>query len=73
MYIVDKIDKINGLMVCEDLDTNELVTIPLIQNVKEGFFIKKVDNEYIIDFELTNIKRNEIKSKLDYLKNRSKI
>ncbi len=69
MYIVDRIS--NGVMVCEDLEKKEFVNLPLIENAKEGCYIKKVDNKYIIDIELTNEKKNDIRKKLDFLKNKS--
>ncbi len=72
MYVVDRIDVINGIMVCEDLESKSFEQLPLIKNVKEGDYIKKVDNEYIIDLELTNNKKDDVRSKLEYLKNKSK-
>ncbi len=66
MYIVDRI--LDEIMICEDLDTKEFINLPLIENAKEGSYIKIVDNEFIIDEELTKNKKNEIRSKLEYLK-----
>ncbi len=69
MFIVDRIT--NDVMVCEDLDTNEFVKLPIVENAKEGSYIKIVDNKYIIDDEFTIKKSTEIRKKLDYLKNKN--
>ncbi len=72
MFIVDKIDISKEIMICEDLDKNLYVKLPILENAKEGSYIKIVDSKYVIDDELTVKKRNEIRSKLEYLKLKSK-
>ncbi len=67
MYVVDRI--VDDKMYCESLEDDfEKITVDRIIDVKEGDVIKKVGNEYIIDFEITEKRKNNIKTKLNRLK-----
>lgn len=70
MYTVEKIEE--DLVILEDRKNNKLFNIDkklLPQNINEGDIIEIVNNKYVINKELTNNIKKEIRNKFDSLMN----
>ncbi len=66
MFIVDRI--IENIMICENMQTLEIIEFEKIDSVCEGDIIKIVDNKIVIDYDLTTERKNKIANKLKKLK-----
>ncbi len=70
LYALDRIE--NNLGVLENLDTKELIEVPLSNlpsNVKEGSILKKEADTFALDLLAEEKRRLELRSRLDRLKN----
>ena len=69
MYTVDRIEE--NIIIIENRDSNEIkeVDINLFDyNVKEGDIVELVNDKYVINNELTNNVKKDIRSRFDRLK-----
>lgn len=66
------IDKIEGeIAVCENRTTKEIINIHLSklpENIKETDIIKYTNGKYVLDSQLTNFTKDNIKDKFNKLK-----
>lgn len=65
-YIVDRIE--NDYAVCENTNTLKMETIPinsLPKNIKQGYILQSNNQEFIINHELTNKRKEFLKNKID--------
>ena len=66
------IDKIEGeIAVCENRTTKEIINIHLSklpENIKETDIIKYTNGKYVLDSQLTNFTKDNIKDKFNRLK-----
>ena len=65
-YIIDRIE--NGIAVLESQD--EMLEVPksmLPKEAKEGHVLFKDGESYVIDWDLTNKRRSDIKNRLEKL------
>ncbi len=70
MYTVDRIEK--EYIVLENRKTLEMINVEkemLPNNIKEQDIVNFINNKYIIDKELTNSTKKNIKDKFNKLKN----
>lgn len=67
-FSIDRFE--NNLAICENLETGEIVNIPiqlLPQELKEGYILKFENNSYTLDLEKTHEKQEQIKKLVDNL------
>ena len=60
----------SNLRICENLETGEIVDIPmqlLPRELKEGYILKFENNSYTLDLEKTHEKQEQIKKLVDNL------
>ena len=70
-FSIDRFEE--DFAVCEDLETGKMVNIEkflLPENVKESSIIKCKDGKFILDFEETSKKQEEIKNMVNNLFNK---
>lgn len=75
MFIVDRIEE--GIVVCEDLISKEIIEISLnrfLFEVKENDVISvDAKNEYVLERKETNERTQQIKSKFEALRKNNEI
>ena len=70
-YVIDRIE--DNIVVCQNLETKEMVEIEnklLPQNIKDGNVLLFENNEYKLDLDEEEIRRQRIRERFNRLKQR---
>lgn len=68
LYVVDRIEENIAVLAADSGDTVEVSLSDLYEGVRDGDVVKKTDNGYEFQKELTEERKNSIKSRFDRLK-----
>lgn len=68
LYVVDRIEENIVVLLSDDGDRVEAGISDLYEGVRDGDVVKKTDNGYEFQKELTEERKNSIKSRFDRLK-----
>lgn len=70
-YVIDRIE--DNIVICQNLETKEMVEIEkklLPQNIKDGNILLFENNEYKLDLDEEEIRRQRIRERFNRLKQR---
>lgn len=70
-YVIDRIE--DNIVVCQNLETKEMVEIEkklLPQNIRDGNVLLFENNEYKLDLDEEEIRRQRIRERFNRLKQR---
>lgn len=70
-YVIDRIE--DNIVICQNLETKEMVEIEkklLPQNIKDGNVLLFENNEYKLDLDEEEIRRQRIRERFNRLKQR---
>ena len=68
LYVVDRIEENIAVLVSDNGDRVEADLSELHEGVRDGDIVKKSDTGYVFEKELTEKRKNSIKSRFDRLK-----
>lgn len=73
LYAIDRIE--NNIAICQQLETKEIIELALDilpSTIKEGAIIRSYDGRYIQEENIEKFRREQLRKKLDRLKNLDK-